>query len=230
MQFPGPVTDGHVSGSPKDIVSKTRHYPQSNLEPAADRWSPARRTTSGPKAVLAMGIALLLLALTPGATNACTCNGPAHPAVAVEQSDAVFLGRVLFVAYGDHDTQVDCLELRGGTQARFESDLLIACIRVDHAIKGTSEASTVKVTTASHGPACGASLRLGEDYILYAAERREGAFRTSSCTRTSIVSEANTDLEFLGIQRSPPDTGEAPESGSGNRNSPVDRRHAIHCG
>jgi hypothetical protein len=55
----------------------------------------------------------------------------------------------------------------------------------------------VDVRTGSGGGDCGVAFKTGERYVVYASRHAQGWLRTSTCTRTRIVSQAADDLAYF---------------------------------
>lgn len=106
---------------------------------------------------------------------ACSCVQPRPPAQALEESAAVFTGRV-----------VDVEPVVSGSNVQFS---------VDRAWKGVSSTS-VKITTSQIGGACGYPFDEGTKYVVYA--HGSESLETSICTRTQPVADAYEDLAYLG--------------------------------
>lgn len=120
-------------------------------------------------------LALSLLLFTWPAAWACSCVGErtsekAQIARAYRNDDLILIGRVVSVEIitspdtlhaKSHRTGQDTVYARGTQQHRYT----LAVARV---LKGTATGTTVLVTTAGSGAACGVTLKIGADYLLHA--------------------------------------------------------------
>jgi len=108
---------------------------------------------------------------------ACSCVPPPPPVEALEQSDAVFSGKVLKVE-------------------RDESGFgKIVTLRMLRSWKGI-QARTVRISTADNSAACGYGFEVGRKYLVYAHGEEE--LHTNICTRTRRLENAGDDLDALG--------------------------------
>lgn len=125
-----------------------------------------------------------LLALL-GATSveACSCIPPPPPKKALEQSTAVFSGKVVKInRVGDHNH---------------------VTFAVDQSWKGAAE-KNLTVVTHVHGATCGYGFELEKKYIVYCyGAKDEKLLRTGLCTRTATLANAKQDLKDLGAGRKP---------------------------
>ena len=139
---------------------------------------------------------LLFVSLVYGAETAlaCSCVPSKGPAEGLEQSHAVFSGKVVKIrrnrGSGDIFTSVEVV------------------LRVERVWKGV-EAATVSVFTASDSAACGYGFKQGRTYLVYAHRTAEGSLSTGICSRTRRLRDAGADLKELGAGREP--AGGAPE-------------------
>lgn len=122
-------------------------------------------------AVLSLG----LVAATAGEAQACSCMVPPPAQEALEDADAVFVGKVL------------------GGEARDRT--LEVRLAVERRWKG-AESEEITVRTATSGAACGFSFAEGERYLVYGYEH-EGVLRVSLCSRTQPLDRAGEDIEAL---------------------------------
>ena len=120
--------------------------------------------------------ALLLLALLGAVASpaalACTCAPPRPVDEAVAKSSRVFAGTVTSITSSDGYTQ----------QVTFQ---------VSEHFKGRA-AGTLVVENHAFGPMCGYPFAENVEYIVY-AEGNDGTLRTSSCTRTTVATDAELD-------------------------------------
>ena len=150
--------------------------------------------------ILVVSVMVLWTMAQPETIYACSCMGPGSPSEALEEADAVFLGRAVSV------TKVD------GYSLLTEFDVATVwkgpVSRTIHIGSGASEAG------------CGYVFTEGE-YIVYAyySEYREGLW-TGLCGRTTELSRGMEDLAELGEGERPGEevvaaTSETAASGGG---------------
>lgn len=106
---------------------------------------------------------------------------PPAPEVALQQSDAVFEGKVL--AISDDPSR----------------HRLTATLAVTRVWKGEL-GSRAKVTTGDMDSMCGYSFAVGTSYVVYASGERTG-LSTELCTRTKLSFAAKDDLAALGARQ-----------------------------
>ena len=121
----------------------------------------------------------------PHEVQACSCLPPPAPAVARDQAEAVFEGRVDIVQTSDTTGMVRYV------------------LAVQRVFKGDLPASTT-VVTRSTSAACGRSFVLGKRYLVYAHRTPEGDLGDSMCSRTRQIGTADEDLAVLGAGTTPP--------------------------
>jgi hypothetical protein len=131
-----------------------------------------------------LAIAALLAFDTAG--FACTCLPYENPAKELEQSAAVFSGKVLDVRRSPKGA---------GLFTRVE-----AVFEVERAWKGVGE-RTISVFTSSQSSACGYGFKKGEAYLVYGSKDGEGRLITSICSRTRRLKDAGDDVKELGEGR-----------------------------
>jgi hypothetical protein len=124
-----------------------------------------------------------LLFLIDSSGFACTCIPPKSPSKELEQSAAVFSGKVIEIRISEEETDIF---------AQVE-----AVLEVERAWKGVDK-KTVSVLTSSHSSACGYGFKKGERYLVYAGGNRDEKLITSICSRTRRMNEAGDDLRELG--------------------------------
>lgn len=112
-------------------------------------------------------LAAALAAATPA--EACRCRPPGPPPDEMQQSTAVFRGRVERAEAAEHD----------GRQ------VLRVTLRLDASWKG-AETPRVQVLTSAHRTACGVTFAPDEEYIVY-CYGDQGAWITNTCTRTAVA-------------------------------------------
>ena len=100
------------------------------------------------------------------------------PTTALEQSAAVFIGRVVSV------------EKRGSSN-KFQ-------FKVSTKWKGV-EGNTASIVSNESSEACGIKFDSNRDYLVYAFKNKgDNQLRTNLCTRTKRISDASADLNALG--------------------------------
>lgn len=138
-----------------------------------------------------------VLAVSYGHGRACHCGAIPTPAEEFAQVDAVFKGIVLSVAPVPSESYLDVLVLVTGVWKG-------AVPSFYHAYTGDTDAN------------CGLDFEPNFEYLFYGHASSEacceGAF-TGSCNRTTSLSSAGEDLEFLG-DPSPPVPVEAASWGA----------------
>lgn len=127
-------------------------------------------------------LSLFVLILIQGIASACQCFPTHDPAVECGQVDAVFMGVVLSISPASEPYLVDMV------------------IGVTGYWKGTI-VPFMHVYTGTGDGDCGITLQLYEEVLIYAIDSDfeccPGAY-TDACRRTSYISSAGADLEFLG--------------------------------
>ena len=147
------------------------------------------------------------LILSTGITAAeLRCLRPASVTDAVSRATAVFSGEAVAKGY----RRVD-LSASGGVG---EVEVLAVKFKVRRWWKGGNSRDVVLYTSVTKTPGVGVSslaedfaFRKGESYLVYAYGPPE-KLRTSACTRTSTLAQAEEDLRELGEGRAPKEKGE----------------------
>ena len=111
---------------------------------------------------------------------ACECVQPKPPLVSLDESNAVFSGKVVSLQITD--------DLYPSREVTFD---------VITIWKGISNDS-VKVTTGMGGADCGYDFENGKDYLVYAYGDPEKEIGTDYCSRTKPLDKADADLVALG--------------------------------
>lgn len=133
-------------------------------------------------------VILTLLLLKPSSVIACSCSLPLTPLEELEKSTAVFSGKVT-----DIDFPI-------GIKIS-SADPVKVTFEVSKTWKGPNS-KTLIVATARHGASCGYSFKQGEEYLVY-AYNEEDKLSASLCSRTELLSSAETDLQELGLGNTP---------------------------
>jgi hypothetical protein len=150
-------------------------------------------------ASVALLAGVLWLLGTTGQASACSCADPGSPAEALENSAAVFAGRVVSV---DHSFDPDAPPYSPGDHTTVGFDVSAVWKGVVH--------ERMYVTTPPTGGSCGFAFVEGAEYIVYGHDRSDadGGYTAGICSRTALLSQAQADIDELG-------DGDAPLAGTG---------------
>jgi hypothetical protein len=142
------------------------------------------------KSLLITVSVLAFLTLSVGNALACSCAEQA-PCQAYDAASAVFIGTV-----------IDSRHIKV-TQDNYERDRMAVRLSVDSAFRGVT-GSEVELTTGLGGGDCGFGFVKGQQYLVYASERR-GKLSTGICSRTRDISRAAVDLNYIrGLAKAKP--------------------------
>ena len=123
-------------------------------------------------------LALAMLSfVNVGASNACTCIGPANAKEGLELSEAVFSGRVI------------------------EADEFKAEVEAERVWKGNFTKTRVIVLNPAPKTSCSMALARGQRYIVFASvdkERGRVSYIPKICFPTSVLSKAEQTLKEIG--------------------------------
>ncbi|WP_404450677.1 hypothetical protein LG329_09935 [Virgibacillus necropolis] len=140
---------------------------------------------------------LMVLAVTtiityvPSKSFACSCAEPGTVTEVLNRDGAtVFSGRVV--------KKVDQSKL---DMLQSSADPISVLFQVDKTWKGVNQ-SQVIVKTARSSASCGYEFTLNERYLVYASER-DGELNVNLCSRTQSITDAQADLEVLGMGKDP---------------------------
>ena len=133
-----------------------------------------------------------LLVVNTAIVNACSCIQPTSPQESLEKSTAVFAGKVIDI------------DIPNGIVVS-SADPVKVTFRVSKIWKGP-DYKTLILTTARNGASCGYSFKENEEYIVY-AYGEEDTLSTGICSRTRLLSSAQTDLQELGQGNLPTNYG-----------------------
>jgi hypothetical protein len=111
---------------------------------------------------------------------ACSCAQNPDPKTALDNASAVFSGKVTDI------------KRTGG----FWESAVAVKIETKNVWKGPKNKSFV-IHTAEQSASCGYEFTKGEEYIVYTYEN-DGELRTSICSRTALLKDAQEDLQALG--------------------------------
>lgn len=143
------------------------------------------RTRTLASTLLALG---LIFFSASTSVSACSCIPELDVALALDQSDAVFAGRVVGLQLTSR--------LSWDPSVSFATEDLVVRVAASSWWKGAPNVYAT-VYTAFTCCACGFSFEIGESFLIY-ADLVDGVLRTSTCTRTSLLSAASEDLVVLG--------------------------------
>ena len=138
------------------------------------------------KLVSMVTIVLLIFSLSiivkPSKVFACDCIGPGTPNEELARSTAVFSGKVISI------------------NRSLSGYAYNVTFDVEKIWKGVSEKNIV-VSTSISGASCGFGFKEGEKYIVYA--NGEKSLSAGLCSRTHLLTQADTDISVLGVGKSP---------------------------
>lgn len=171
---------------------------------------------------------MTLLTVRPQVTYACSCVIPPSPLESMEKSTAVFEGTVTSMKKSSKPVQSsgDPMYVTFLTGAHWKGDV----------------GEQVTVSTAQSSASCGFEFKEGERYLVYARGGAEGAAGTdgaegkagtkeadgkakltvSLCSRTTLYSNAQEDLNELGAGMSVGSPTEPPGAGDDGTAAPAD--------
>jgi hypothetical protein len=135
------------------------------------------------KKIILLFIVVSLILLNIAIVSACSCVQPAPPKESLEQSTAVFAGKVVDI------------NVSGGA-AISSADPVTVTFEVSKIWKGLDNESLV-LTTARDGASCGYSFKQGEEYLVYTYGEGD-KLSTGICSRTRLLASAKDDLQELG--------------------------------
>ena len=144
------------------------------------------------KIILSLFIVVSLLFLNTAIVNACSCAQPSPPKESLEQSCAVFAGRVVDI------------DVPSGI-VNSSADPVKVTFEVSKIWKGP-DYKTLVLTTARDEASCGYSFKQNEEYIIY-AYGEENKLSTDICSRTRLLTNAQEDLQELGEGNLPSNSG-----------------------
>jgi hypothetical protein len=136
--------------------------------------------------VVAIAAAVLLSAMMPARTDACTCTELPPVCQAYWEAATVFLGTA---------TDATIVEVPIGQGTDTYPQLRVH-FSVDEAFRGVAEPA-VDVFTAPVDTLCGYPFHAGTQYLVYANVNEAGRVVTSLCTRTRPSAEAEDDLKYI---------------------------------
>jgi hypothetical protein len=156
-------------------------------------------------------VVLGLVALLPDCASACLCVAPPRAERALDQSSAVFAGKVVDFENTPNRTMMEgtMLTLIGGNAAT-----ATATLRVSEVWKGSMRETVQFATTPNDGVACAIPFEEGQKYLVYANEGQRG-LTVDGCSATKPLSEAGGDLAVLGNGKEPEEGGDLTDTSGG---------------
>jgi len=125
-----------------------------------------------------------LITLGAGPAFACECAGNRPACQEFWEASAVFVGTVI---------NSRTVTVKEGT---YPEQMRAVRISLDEIFRGL-EGAEVEVLTGFGGGDCGFGFRQAQQYLVYAYRSDDGKLRTSICTRTKSISEADNDLAYI---------------------------------
>jgi hypothetical protein len=139
------------------------------------------------KWILAFVLIFSAISSFPLVSHACSCVNNPDPKTAMNNAEAVFVGKVLKVKQERKQKGIiGAIEYRD-----------VNLFQVEKTWKGI-EQSQIMIYDNGHDESCGYVFEEGKTYIIYAYKSKDGELYTSYCSRTAELSHANADLEQLG--------------------------------
>ena len=139
--------------------------------------------------VMVVSLTLLFFNYSPSTSYACSCAVPESVKVELEKSSAVFSGKVLGI-----------LDKKKFNSIQSSGDELAVLFEVDEAWKGINQTQVI-VYTSRDSASCGFEFTSNE-YLVY-ANKYDGELRVSLCSRTTLLSLAQEDLNELSLGDKP---------------------------
>ena len=139
------------------------------------------------KHILLTSLAVIILGA--GRAFACDCAGNRPACQEYWEVSAVFVGTVI---------NSRTLTVKNGP---YPQQMRAVRISLDQIFRGV-EGGEVEVLTGFGGGDCGFGFKQAQQYLVYAYRSDDGELRTSICTRTKSISEADDDLAYIrGLSR-----------------------------
>ena len=163
--------------------------------------------------LIAFTLSFAWFLVSAGQVYACKCAEPGPPLEEIGKFDAVFAGKVISVEHS-YDPEGKTVTPDDRSTIAFE---------VSTVWKGVIHETTY-ITTPPTGGSCGYTFVEGEEYIVYASDSHYGddSYTASICSRTALLSAAQTDLDALG-------EGESPRAGTIGP-APEDMQTGLNAG
>ncbi len=134
--------------------------------------------------ILLFFIFIIISLISVNIASACSCAQNPLPTGALQDSTAVFAGKVTNI------------EVPSGLVIISSADPVKVTFEVSKLWKGQSY-KTLVVTTSRDGASCGYSFKEDEEYVVY-TYGEENKLSTNICSRTKLLSNAQEDLAALG--------------------------------
>jgi hypothetical protein len=147
-------------------------------------------------------IILFALFAYPAPVSACSCIMPGSPPTEFAQANAVFRGQVISIVNKQNvitsllDQIRDWMSLKSNYGYGSPAYGYRVALTVSNSWKGVTATAT-QVTTGYGGGDCGYPFRVSAQYVIY-AHGVPNDLSASICSRTTEVSQAATDLNYLG--------------------------------
>ena len=136
-------------------------------------------------AFLMMVLLSTLFVYAPNNGHACSCAEPYPVQQELENSSEVFSGKV-----------IEIVDQNKNVFSQSSADLVAVLFEVEQSWKGLNQKQVVVYTERSSA-SCGFEFALNEEYLVYARED-SGTLKAGLCSRTTLLSSADTDLVELG--------------------------------
>ena len=168
------------------------------LTSIAGREKPGRRIAPIYVVLFAFALSFAWFFVFTEQVYACSCAVPGPPAEELAKFDAVFVGEVFLVQHS-YDPEGKTVTREDRSTIGFE---------VSTVWKGVVH-EVMYITTPPTGGSCGYTFVEGEEYIVYASDSHydDDSYTASICSRTTLLSAAQADLDALG-------EGETPQAGT----------------
>jgi hypothetical protein len=175
-----------------DIKGPIRRYLGKNAELLPDGIRGGRyvKKRTFKTLILSFVLTLICIVMIPSTSFACKCVEPLSVEAVLDQSKAVFVGKVM--------------DIKGHKKNYYN----LILFDVTKTWKGVSE-SEVLITASQSESECGFNFKEGEEYLVYANQypseydEVEHYLSTGICDRTSELNEAEEDLLLLGTGHAP---------------------------
>lgn len=135
-------------------------------------------------------ITIMFLNYSPNTCFACDCARPDNVNEQLDRSTAVFSGEV-----------IEIVDKNKNNSIQSSADPIAVLFKVDESWKGIDQ-SQVIIYTARDGASCGYEFSLNNKYLVYAQET-DGDLIVNICSRTTLLSSSDKDLEELGKGEKP---------------------------
>jgi hypothetical protein len=144
---------------------------------------------------------VLLLGCRDGIACTCVTTAPFDPAAYLRGADVAFIGRIdhlrsIWPPLPDpHDTQA---AIRAASIPWGPANGTLASFQIERALKGTADRA-ISLYTGHGGGDCGADLREGLTYLVFAKYDRYGALITNMCSGTTWLGFRDARERFAPI-------------------------------